>query len=421
MNELIYIFVTPFFPSPENWRGAYCYDMVRALQQEFKNRGDNIEVKVFVPRRGSDYDYQGVHVYRFPVVELPFGLFPFLFDYYNTRSFLNKLKEVITPLSISASSHNIFSHVKICHVHTSEFAIYALALKRLNPSCKTLLHHHNCEPVRLNAGRLGNIRGYTDLVYHWQRKNCDQIDLHVFCSKRARETYGLYAPNGPEAAWRDIREKCLFGKLHRPLSAHRSIILYNGVDTSIFSPLSRPRPSTSTSFVIGCIGNFQPLKGHMILLQAIDKIKGKIPNLRVRLVGSGETLPACKKFVEEMGLTDILSFETEVDHTQLPAFYHSLDLFVLPSRLEGFCCVYMEAAACGVPYIGCKGISCAEVISPQACDIWLAEPDNVDSLADKIVQYYQSHPVQRLTRSMSWSDLIREFIDAFNLTTAENG
>ena len=37
-NNSIYIVVTPFFPSPISWRGAYCYDFVRVLdrQQELK-------------------------------------------------------------------------------------------------------------------------------------------------------------------------------------------------------------------------------------------------------------------------------------------------------------------------------------------------------------------------------------------------
>ena len=70
----IYIVVTPFFPSPETWRGAYCYDFVKALMRTGK-----YDVRVFVPGNGADYDYQGVHVYRFPVKYLPSNVFPVLF------------------------------------------------------------------------------------------------------------------------------------------------------------------------------------------------------------------------------------------------------------------------------------------------------------------------------------------------------
>lgn len=31
MHKPIYLFVSPFFPTPESWRGGFCYDMARAL------------------------------------------------------------------------------------------------------------------------------------------------------------------------------------------------------------------------------------------------------------------------------------------------------------------------------------------------------------------------------------------------------
>ena len=41
-------------------------------------------------------------------------------------------------------------------------------------------------------------------------------------------------------------------------------------------------------------------------------------------------------------------------HENLPSFYQSLDLFVLPSYYEAFGCVYAEAYSCGVPFIAVK-------------------------------------------------------------------
>ena len=40
----IYLFVTPFFPSPESWRGGYCLDAAQALI-----RDGRFDVRVFVP------------------------------------------------------------------------------------------------------------------------------------------------------------------------------------------------------------------------------------------------------------------------------------------------------------------------------------------------------------------------------------
>ena len=44
MKKNIYLEVTPFFPSPSSWRGAYILDQVKAIQ-----RNSDYEVLVFKP------------------------------------------------------------------------------------------------------------------------------------------------------------------------------------------------------------------------------------------------------------------------------------------------------------------------------------------------------------------------------------
>lgn len=43
-NKRYYLCVTPFFPSPGNWRGAYVFDQVKAIERQSDYR-----VLVFVP------------------------------------------------------------------------------------------------------------------------------------------------------------------------------------------------------------------------------------------------------------------------------------------------------------------------------------------------------------------------------------
>ena len=74
MGKPIYIVVTPFFPSPTNWRGAYCYDFVVALMKT-----GVYDVRVFVPGTGEDYTIGDIRVHRFPTRQLSSNIFPFLF------------------------------------------------------------------------------------------------------------------------------------------------------------------------------------------------------------------------------------------------------------------------------------------------------------------------------------------------------
>ena len=76
----------------------------------------------------------------------------------------------------------------------------------------------------------------------------------------------------------------------------------------------------------------------------------------------------CEEYIKEHGLELYVEWPNEVTHEKLPDYYRSLDLFVLPSVYEGFGCVYTEAYACGVPFIGVFDQGAAEVIAPEECD-----------------------------------------------------
>ena len=394
-NKPIYLYITPFFPSPETWRGGYCLDVAKAL-----TRMGTYDVCIMVPGQENDYIWDGIFVMRFPKITLPCGVAPFLFTWYNNHLFQQKLQQVGIKVE----------DITICHANTFECAPYACFLKQLNSKIITLIHHHCSYGLNLRAGRLGRLPIHSTLLYFYYRMLSERVDAHVFCSETSRRTFGKYFVTSPEGEVQDVRRQLLLGRWIRDWRMPKSIVLYNGVDSSVFHPKTNISKNPN-AFVIGCVANFQPLKGQHTLLNAVTLVKEKIPGLRVRLIGSGEMLTVCKNYVEREGLNDIVSFETEVDHRELPEFYRSLDLFVLPSRLEGFCCVYMECHACGTPFIGCKGVSVEEVIPETERNIWLAEPNDSKSLAEKIVGIYKNRPRQTLSKQMDIDILVRNFLD----------
>lgn len=394
-NKPIYLYITPFFPSPETWRGGYCLDAVKALI-----RTGRYDVRVMVPGDGDDYVWDGIPVMRLRKDTLPCGVAPFLFTWRNNQFFQQKLMLV----GIKAED------IVICHTNTFECASYASFLKKLNPNVVTLIHHHCSYGLNLRAGRLGRLPIHTTLLYLYYRKLSECVDAHVFCSKKSKETFGKYFVKTPEGEIREVRRQLLFGRWMRDWRMPKSIVLYNGVDALTFHSSEKNNVDTK-AFTIGCVANFQPLKGQTTLLEAVNLIKEKIPELKVRLVGSGKTFQTCQAYVKQNRLEDVVTFETEVDHRELPKFYRALDLFVLPSRLEGFCCVYMECHACGTPFIGCKGVSVEEVIPVDERDMWLAEPNNSMSLAEKILGFYRDRPQQTLSKQMNIDILVRNFVN----------
>ena len=236
------VYITPFFPSPTNWRGAFCYDFVVALQK----RG--VDVRVFVPGGGGDYTIGGVRVYRFPMKELPSAIFPFFYRRRNERAFLKKFQGVFDFDPRSRL---------VVHAHTARFAIYALALKRRYPSCMTLLHHHDPQSFGLNLGILRRSFFYNAWLFCKFRKVFEEIDRHVFISEVVKRSF----LSAPDASWTDYavyRRQMRGPKFFRcrRVRVKDSIVLHNGVDTNVFHRLLNSPTSQLLNFSTPQLLNF---------------------------------------------------------------------------------------------------------------------------------------------------------------------
>lgn len=401
-----YLYVTKFFPRPGDWRGAYCLDFVRALQRVLevkrKGEGEQWKVLVFVEGDGSDYDVDGVQVHTFKTRYLPSNIFPFLFKRYNQKSFIEKVKVVCQGQQWSLDD------IAVCHAHTANFGVYCEALKRVNPKCKALLHHHDLASFGLNMGALRHCWLYNLIQFPILRRMHEKIDCHVFISEASRRSF-LAAPDASWTEYADYRKQ-MRGLPYRSARIKGTVILHNGVNKDVFK-VQRACPSfakategeggeqrSDNSFIIGCVGNFQELKGQETLIRAVGLLVGAArggtsstgsrPRIKLRLVGSGERLEACRRLAEELRVE--AEFLREVSHEKLAEFYRGLDLFVLPSWFEGFGCVYTEAHACGVPFIACAGqgvsdiLEVAKVGEGEEYSPWLCRPGNAEDLAEKI-------------------------------------
>ena len=395
---MIYLYVTPYFPSPTNWQGAYCYDFVKAVM-----RTGRYDVRVFVPSAGDDYDYQGVHVSTFRTKELPSAVLAFLFAKWNARSFLR---------AVERSGIDV-SKVEICHAHTASFSIYPLSIKKHNPHCKTLLHHHDPQSFGLNTGVLKHfwLRNVIEFpIYRW---HLEKITYHIFISKVVEHSFRV----APDASWTDYvgyRKQMRGIGFYRHCRVKQSVILHNGVDIARFRPTVKD--AIHDRFTIGCIGNFVDLKDQITLIGAIAALKkGGGCNIFVRMIGSGPLLKNCIQYVADNGLCDCVTFEAEVDHTKLPEFYNSLDLFVLPSYFEGFGCVYTEAWACGVPFIACEGQGIEDLIAPEDRCKWLCKPRDAKDLASKIRGYMENRWEQKLTGAVDIDTLVGKFCEQIGI------
>src|SRR5271157_1684023 len=114
-----------------------------------------------------------------------------------------------------------------------------------------------------------------------------------------------------------------------------------GVDTSEFCPeveasFIRKEYGVSDSPLVLSVGRLERVKGFDLLVQAIPSVRKEFPNAKFMIVGDGPQKESLMRLAESLAINDSLVFTGSVKRSKLPAFYVASDVFIVPSRAEGF-------------------------------------------------------------------------------------
>jgi rhamnosyl/mannosyltransferase len=210
----------------------------------------------------------------------------------------------------------------------------AYELRRLRPD---IIHIHAPYPVGEVAALLGKPAIPTVITYHSDvvRQKAllrvyGPILRHVL--RRAARIVTT-SPNYLESSpWlQPVRDRCT--------------VIPLGIDLAPFQAITNRGDGHTILFV----GRFRYYKGLHHLLEALPKI----PKARLVLVGSGPAEAALRSQAQALGVTQRVTFATNVPDEELPTYYAAADLFVLPAceRSEAFGLVLVEAAASALPCI----------------------------------------------------------------------
>lgn len=173
------------------------------------------------------------------------------------------------------------------------------------------------------------------------------------------------------------------------ISAGKSVVIYNGVDTSIFRPerddsVRKKLGLGPENILVGAVGNIRPAKGYDYLLRAARLVVDRCPAFRFVVAGEGTGL----LYDDLLALRKCLGLESHFFFLGFVAdasrFMNNLDVFVLPSVSEGFSISTVEAMACGIPVIATRSGGPQEIIS-SGIDGILVDVCSINKLYESIV------------------------------------
>ncbi|NNG01339.1 MAG: glycosyltransferase family 4 protein [Desulfobacteraceae bacterium] len=105
--------------------------------------------------------------------------------------------------------------------------------------------------------------------------------------------------------------------------------------------------------VIISVGKFVDWKGFKELTRAIAILRHRGFNLMAIIVGEGdpESRADLEAFIVQHKMDEYIRLPGKVERTVLPGVYRAGDVYVLPSHVEPYGLVLMEALACGTPAV----------------------------------------------------------------------
>jgi glycosyltransferase involved in cell wall biosynthesis len=161
-------------------------------------------------------------------------------------------------------------------------------------------------------------------------------------------------------------------------------VIYNGIDSLDYNitveeiEQTRELLGVKKRPMILFVGRVDdPRKNIRILLYSIANILKKIDVVLV-IVGKGDPIEA-KAICESLGISNNVVFTGFVDNNYLKRCYFSCDIYVCPSKLEGFGLTLLEAMVAGKPIVATNVGAIPEIIEDGINGI-LVKSDDIDDL-----------------------------------------
>jgi glycosyltransferase involved in cell wall biosynthesis len=172
----------------------------------------------------------------------------------------------------------------------------------------------------------------------------------------------------------DAVQKSWFGsqfKITDEGSAIGPVTVYNGVDLSTIRSVAETKSPLSLRqkigvdedrFLIGAVMRLVPVKGSDFLIHILSSIECQ--HWTAVIIGDGPERDALQRLATDFGIDTRIRWLGELPLVDVYAWYHAMDLLLVPSASEGLGLSAVEAGGAGIPVVATDRGGLAEVIVP---------------------------------------------------------
>ena len=168
-------------------------------------------------------------------------------------------------------------------------------------------------------------------------------------------------------------------------------------------------------------------KGHNRVLKSLEILNDKFPNFVYMIVGGGSDKRVSEILCENEDLKKKVIFTGPIKDEEKNSYLSLADVFILPSKNEGFAIVFLEALMAGLVVIAPNKYGCPEGLLHGELGI-LVDEDRKDLIADAILSVFLNKiPFNLKNRKMiisktkkiygieRWNKEVKEFYESIKI------
>jgi glycosyltransferase involved in cell wall biosynthesis len=174
------------------------------------------------------------------------------------------------------------------------------------------------------------------------------------------------------------------------ISKEKIDVVINGINTNFFKRNEDSRNKIRNDLfidekvkLVGSFGRISCEKGHIYLIKSALEVLKVYPKTKFIIIGNGPKEEEIKQYVIQKEMSDsiiFLDFKENINE-----YYSALDIFVLPSIIEGTPMALIEAMSTGIPVIATKVGGVGHIIVDKQ-DGLLVQPKRIKELSDTIIE-----------------------------------
>jgi len=193
-------------------------------------------------------------------------------------------------------------------------------------------------------------------------------------------------------------------------------VVNNGIDTDWFSPSGPTHEGIDATSgpPIVFVGRLVDGKRPQDALAAFAEIRDRCPDAQLFFCGDGPMRDSLEETVSEQGLDDAVTLLGRVPYSEMPSVFRAADMFVLPSRTEGFPRTVLEALSCETPVVSSNLEQTAKIVEQTGATVEVGDIEGLATAVADLIEDQQllsdlgSHGRQIVTTRYDWEDTVRE-------------